>query len=122
MEYICIVCPNGCHLTVQSTGKGITVTGNECPRGDVYGREEFTDPKRMVTAVVRTTSADFPVVPVKSSRPVPKNAVTGILKTLYSLEVTLPVKRGDICPCDTGIPETDMVYTRTVPPARRDDT
>ena len=30
-ELICIVCPRGCHLTVDED-HGYTVTGNSCPR------------------------------------------------------------------------------------------
>jgi CxxC motif-containing protein len=120
MELICIVCPNGCHLTVESTQEGVIVSGNKCPKGEVYGRDEFTDPRRIITAVVRTTSPDYPVVPVKSSRAVPKNDINRILKSIYTLEVDLPVKRGDTCMADCGVPETVLVYTRTVPPVKGD--
>jgi len=116
MELICIVCPNGCHLTVEQTAEGITVTGNKCIRGEQYGRDEFTDPKRVVTAVVRTTSETFPTVPVKSSGPVTKGMITDILRKMYTLEITLPVKRGETCIPDCDGKGTSIVFTRTVPP------
>lgn len=116
MELICIVCPNGCHLTVEKTAEGVSVTGNKCPRGVVYGQDEFTDPKRVITAVVRTTSDVFPTVPVKSSIPVSKGLITDILRKIYTLEVTLPVKRGDVCITNCDGNDVNIVFTRTVPP------
>ena len=38
-ELICIVCPRGCHLQVDEAN-GYAVTGNSCPRGAEYGRQE----------------------------------------------------------------------------------
>lgn len=116
MELICIVCPNGCHLTVEKTIEGLSVTGNKCSRGEQYGKDEFTDPKRVITAVVRTTSVACPTVPVKSSAPVKKGLITDILRKTYTLEVTLPVKRGDICLANCDGDGAAMVFTRTVPP------
>jgi len=116
MELICIVCPNGCHLSVEKTAEGVRVTGNKCPKGIQYGFDECTDPKRVVTAVVRTTSTTFPTVPVKSSAPVPKGSITAILQTIYSTEITLPVKRGEVCIANCNGTGVAIVYTRTVPP------
>lgn len=116
MEYICIVCPNGCRLTVEPTPDGVVVKGNKCPKGEAYGRDEFLDPRRVVTAVVRTTDPDRPCVPVKSDRPVAKNDINAVLRCIYGLQVALPVHRGAVCAsdcCNTGI---SIVYTRTVHP------
>jgi hypothetical protein len=40
-ELICILCPNGCHLTVDDN---LNVTGNTCLRGDAYARKELKIP------------------------------------------------------------------------------
>lgn len=37
---ICIVCPKGCRLTVDENT--LAVTGNGCPRGAEYGKNELT--------------------------------------------------------------------------------
>ena len=47
-EMICIVCPVGCHISVNT--ENYEVKGNACPRGAVYGKEELTAPKRVVTS------------------------------------------------------------------------
>ena len=37
-EMICIVCPVGCHISVNT--ETYEVKGNACPRGALYGKEE----------------------------------------------------------------------------------
>jgi CxxC motif-containing protein len=115
----CIVCPNGCQLTVTATPKGVVITGNKCTRGEKYGREEATDPRRVVTAVVRTVSKDWPCVPVKTEKAIPKKFIRGLLKTLYSHKVSLPVKRGDAVIANYKKSGIRVVFTRTVPPRSR---
>jgi len=116
MELICIVCPNGCHLTVEKTADGYSVTGNKCPKGETYGINEMADPRRVLTAVVCTTSEEWPTVPVKSIRAIKKELINSVLKKLYALEISLPVKRGTICIEDADGENTAIVFTRTLPP------
>ena len=112
-ELICISCPNGCHLSVTSTISGVTVTGNKCKRGPMYAQEEITRPRRIVTAVARTSDAEWPCIPGKSTEPVPKRKVAGLLRHLYSRRITLPVERGDYAIEDyNGI---RMGFTRSLP-------
>ena len=51
-EVICICCPCGCHLQVDPEND-YNVTGNACPNGAAYGREELTHPTRIITSTVR---------------------------------------------------------------------
>lgn len=46
IQLTCISCPLGCPLTVETDGAGqaVSVTGNTCKRGEVYGRKEVTAP------------------------------------------------------------------------------
>jgi CxxC motif-containing protein len=115
MNTTCIVCPNGCQLTVKKCGKGWVVSGNRCERGAAYGREEATDPKRVVTCVVRTGSEEWPCVPVKTDQAVPKKMIPGLLKKLYSLRVKLPVRRGGKVIKDYNKTGINIVYTRSIP-------
>ena len=57
-KLICINCPIGCHLTAERSkdSDAWSVTGNRCPRGELYARNELTDPRRVVTATVRCNS------------------------------------------------------------------
>lgn len=42
-EVICTCCPKGCHLQVDEAND-YKVTGNGCPNGIAYGKEELTTP------------------------------------------------------------------------------
>ena len=111
---ICIACPIACRLTVSQTGAEVTVAGNRCVRGDTYGREELLAPKRIVTAVIPTDSTQFPCAPVRTDTPVHRQKVRRLLRTLYSLRVSLPVRRGDVVLNDFD--GARVIFTRTLPP------
>ena len=65
-EMICIVCPVGCHISVNT--ETYEVRGNACPRGAVYGKEELTAPKRVVTSTVKIKNALDKRCPVKTEK------------------------------------------------------
>jgi CxxC motif-containing protein len=120
-EMVCIACPNGCQLTVESTSKGLVVKGNTCPKGEAYALEEVRDPRRVVTAVVRTTSPQWPCVPVRTVEAVPKALIARLLRSIYRRQVHLPVRRGTKLIEDFGGAGVDVVFTRTVPPMGKGD-
>ena len=114
-ELICISCPVGCHLSVVSNAsEEITVTGNQCPRGEIYGKEEFLAPKRIVTAVVRTDSSNYPYVSVKTDKPILREYIKKLLKKLYSIEVSVPVFCGDIVIKNFSNTDVNVVFTRSI--------
>lgn len=112
-QMICISCPVGCHLTAVVDAEGnVTVTGNQCERGVTYGREEMLAPKRVVTAVVKTDSQVLPYLPVKTTAPLLKEHIPGLLNTIYRTVAGTPVAAGDVLLADylgTGI---DVIFTR----------
>lgn len=115
IQKICICCPAGCHLEITRAEDGsIQVSGNNCPRGDKYARQEMSDPRRTVTATVAAAAAkgDFHCrIPVKSTAPVPMALIPGLLERLYALKVKLPVTIGDILLKDCPQPGIDIVAT-----------
>ena len=94
-ELICIVCPNGCHLKVD-TQHDYAVTGNKCERGVDYGKAELISPVRMVTSTVKLQSAHSCRLPVKTNTSIPKNRIFDVMKVLEDLTVCAPVKTGDV--------------------------
>jgi CxxC motif-containing protein len=114
-ELVCIACPIGCRMSVATKPDGeVTVTGNQCPRGDVYGREEVSAPRRMVTAVVPTDFPAFPYAPVRTDRPLARAMVAPLLERLYSCTACLPLRQGDVLIEDFhGV---RVLITRTLPP------
>ena len=112
-ELICIVCPKGCHLKVDEEN-GYTVTGNGCPRGAEYGRNELTNPTRAVTSTVRCEGSFLPRCPVKTHRPVPRGKIFEVMAALERVALTAPVHVGDTVienVCGTG---ANVVATRNM--------
>ncbi len=105
-ELTCIGCPMGCRLIAEFNGKEVTeVTGNGCAVGARYAREELTNPKRMVTALVRVQGTARPL-PVKTAAPIEKRLVFGCLAALRGIEARPPVHIGDVIlgnVCNTGV-------------------
>jgi CxxC motif-containing protein len=107
-EMICIVCPVGCHMTIDSN---MNVFNNKCKRGEVYAKKELTNPTRVVTSTVRIESNLQRRVPVKTLEPIPKEKIFDLMALLQDVTLKAPVHRGDVVlknVFDTGI---DVVCT-----------
>ena len=92
-----VSCPLGCPIEVEiENGEVVAVTGNTCKRGDAYARAEITNPVRSLTTSVKVENGVHPVVPVKSSGPVPKDKMFECMKVINSATVKAPVKIGDV--------------------------
>jgi CxxC motif-containing protein len=112
---VCISCPAGCRLTVsENENAEVIVSGNLCHRGEVYGREEFSNPKRIVTAIVKTSSALVPYAPVKTDRPLERDRIPGLLEILYRMKAVIPITRGDAIIEKYAGTEVNVVFTRSV--------
>lgn len=93
-ELICITCPKGCHLKVDEEND-YAVTGNSCPRGAEYGKNELKNPKRVITSTVRTNSDEHPRCPVKTAGAVAKGKMFDVMTLLNDITLTTPIKVGD---------------------------
>ncbi len=114
-KLICIACPVGCHLTAEAVeGGNVEVEGNRCPRGKAYAINELTDPKRMVTGVVRCDSTAVPFLPVRTSEAITMKLIKPLLAELRKLEVKCPVAAGDVIVQDFMGSEIDVVASRAV--------
>ena len=92
-ELICIVCPRGCHLVVD---ENLNVSGNNCPRGAIYAKNELTHPTRTLTSTVRIISKEEVALPVKSDNPLPKEKIFDAMKLINKTCVKAPIKIGDV--------------------------
>ena len=108
-ELICITCPRSCHLTAVGSDGEWSVSGNICPRGENYAIQELTDPRRVVTAVMHCDDPERPLVPVRTNKPYPRNAIPALLNKLYSMTVKTPVFRGEIVYTDVDNPEISVI-------------
>jgi CxxC motif-containing protein len=113
-EIICLGCPNGCHLEcTKKSGGEVAVEGGQCDRGKDYGREEMLEPKRVVTAVVKTSSEAAPYLPVKTDKPLVKALIPKLLESIYAHPVTLPVRMGDTLIANFENTGVNVVFTRS---------
>jgi CxxC motif-containing protein len=115
----CIVCPIGCSVDVEDDPAaldGLSVTGNNCPRGAVYAREEVRAPKRVVTATcgIEGEAGAVRRVPVKSASPCPREEIPALLDDIYKTMISLPVKSGDVVIRGWKGSRIDVVATRTI--------
>ena len=94
-ELICIVCPKGCHLKVDEEN-GYAVTGNSCPRGAEYGKNELSNPTRMLTSTVCIEGGIYPRLPVKTSRAIPKSLLFAAMDEIAKVRLTAPVTCGQV--------------------------
>lgn len=92
MKTVCIMCPVGCELTITGSGENVKVTGNSCARGLTYGKNEVTNPVRMVTALIKTEKG---VLPVKTTNLVPKNKINEVLSEIEKVYLK-KAKAGDV--------------------------
>ena len=96
MKYICIVCPRSCDLELTDENGELAVTGAACGRGAAYAKNEYTNPKRMITTTVVLKGAAIKRLPVISDGEVPKAALRRCLEFLYGFAASAPVKMGDV--------------------------
>lgn len=92
----CIVCPMGCQLQVTKLNNEYKVEGNTCKRGEKYGVEELTNPRRVITTTVRLNGSYLNLLPVKTEDSVPKGMMFEIMQELDKITVNAPVNVGDV--------------------------
>lgn len=91
----CIVCPMGCSIEVELEGGNVvSVTGNTCKRGEVYAKNECTNPQRTITTTVKCKNGA--VVPVKTDRTIPKEKMAECMKIINAASPDLPISVGDV--------------------------
>ncbi|MEG1710350.1 MAG: DUF1667 domain-containing protein [Clostridia bacterium] len=92
MKLTCIVCPNGCSITVD----GDKVSGYKCKRGLDFAKNESVNPKRTVTGTVKTIFKNMPRLPVKTDKELSKGRIFELMALLKEIVVDYDVKIGDI--------------------------
>ena len=104
-EMICIVCPNGCKISIDESN--LSVSGNMCKRGEDFAIKEITSPMRSLTTTVRTLSKDMPLLPVRTNGEIPKSKIQEAMRILNNVTIEKSVLCGEIvlsnileCDCD----------------------
>ncbi len=109
----CIVCPKGCQIDVDLDGKKIlSVDGYSCKRGLTYAESECVAPMRTLTTTAPVEGGG--VVPVKTSKPIPKELLFECMAEINRARVSPDARLGDVViknVLDTG---SDVITTRNV--------
>ena len=105
-DLVCILCPMGCRLKISGTIDDLNVSGNICKKGSAYAHDEITNPVRTICTTVRIKGGIHRVIPVKTDKAIPDKYKLDVVKAVNSIELTSPVKMGDIIISDlfgTGV-------------------
>ncbi len=109
LDTVCIRCPIGCHLHIEEKGGEVVVTGNRCPRGAEYGKQEFTCPMRTITTIFPLKNGG--TLAVRTNKAVKKQQYFDILNAIKSAPEPHNPHFGDVLiqnVLDTG---ADVVIT-----------
>lgn len=119
-EMACIVCPMSCRLqvTLNDNNEVESVTGNTCPRGEKYARNEMSNPMRMLTSTVKLEKGLYSRLPVILSGEIPKGNMFEVMKELESIIIYAPVKINDIIIENVCGLSVNVIASRSV---KRDD-
>ena len=96
MKMLCITCPKGCSLEVTREGETVLEVKSGCKRGHEYARRELVDPRRMVATTVKINHGAHPLLPVYTSAPFPKGKIFELQAMLRNIEVSGPIKMGEV--------------------------
>jgi len=77
-------------------GKVLKVTGNECPKAELYAISEIEDPARILTSSVLGQGLILKMIPVRTDKPISKARIFDAMKEVKKIRVTVPLKFGDI--------------------------
>lgn len=123
IEMPCIVCPMSCHLEVEidDDKQVLAVRGNTCPRGAAYARKEVVAPQRMVTTTVRINHALYPLLPVITSKEVPKERIFDIMDACKNVRVNAPVAYGDVIIAKAAGLDVDILASRSMDEVKADE-
>ena len=112
-HFICVICPRGCALNVTTEdGGAVSVEGNACIRGALYGKNEVTNPVRTLTTTMKTENGTL--LPVKTAAPVPKAKLFEYMKIINQTTVKTPVEIGDVLIYNIGGSGADVVATKSM--------
>ena len=103
LQFNCTTCPSECLLTVEverdangTMAEVRSVTGNSCPRGDKFARQELTCPMRVLTTTVAVSGGDEALLPVRTAEAIPLALHAQAMNLIRTLVVEAPIRMGDV--------------------------
>ncbi|MHA1670739.1 MAG: DUF1667 domain-containing protein [Promethearchaeota archaeon] len=91
------MCPTGCEIkAIKGPNNEITFEGYTCKRGLEYAKQEFYEPKRILTTTIRVENGLVPLIPVRTDKPILKDKLNETLMIIAQSVVKAPIKMGDV--------------------------
>ena len=114
-HFVCVICPIGCEVdVVHDGGDIISMEGNKCKKSEEFVRQELIEPMRILTTTVRIEGARWPVIPVRTDRPVPKRLFPHIMKKLSRIDLQAPVSVLHVVVSNAAGTGANIIATRTL--------
>lgn len=114
-EITCIVCPLSCKIKIKKgKNSSLSFIGQTCKKGRDYARTEYTHPCRYLTTTIRIKNTKIPLLPVRSSQPLPKENLFPALNILKNKIAAAPIKCGEIIIKNILDTKIDIVATRSL--------
>ncbi len=108
----CVECPMGCQIEAGvENGVAVYVKGNSCPRGKLYAQTEVVRPMRVLTSSVKCIGGKM--LPVKTDKPVPRDMMLTLMKTVNACHPALPQKTGDVV-IENIYEGVNLIATKTI--------
>ena len=103
LQFNCTTCPSECLLTVEvehetddSVVEVRSVTGNSCPRGDKFARQELARPMRVLTTTVAISGGDERLLPVRTAEAIPLELHAQAMALIRGLVANAPIRMGGV--------------------------
>jgi len=120
-EFICVTCPLGCSIQAVVDGdRLVSIDGQSCKRGEAFVREELSAPKRMLTTTVQVRGGVLPLVPVRSTEPLPKERIFDVAALLRRVVLDAPVAARQMVAANAVGSGVDIVTSRAVDAVKRE--
>lgn len=113
-DFTCIMCPQGCEITVEMEREGYKITGNRCPRGAEYVTQEIENPMRNIATSILVEGGDLPLASVRLTHPIPKGKIFAVMDEIKKVKAVAPVKEGTIVIRNVLGLGSDVMVTKTV--------
>jgi len=91
-----------------------TVQHHSCKRGVDYAKQEFYDPRRIVTATAAVAGSVVKRVPVRTNKPLPVKHIHKVLRAIYALKLTAPLDIGVPVIKNVAGTNVDVITTRSI--------
>lgn len=119
-EFVCIICPNGCEISVEmEDGEIISTTGAQCKRGVEYVNGEIHSPMRTLSTSVMVDGGDMPLASVRLTAPIPKDRIMDFMAEVKTIHLKAPVSIGQVVMNDVCGTNSQVIITKNVDAASK---